>query len=234
MIGILAGMGPRSTSPFLEKVLDECVRQYGARLDADFPPMMIHSLPTPFVLDGGLDHVAMRASIRAGLARLAATDVALIAVPCNVAHLYFEEVVAGLEVPVLDLIRIAAEAVPVEAGDVAVLATHATATSGLYVEALQDRGIGVRNVAPYQSRVDELIHAVKTSRPTRELDELWDELVTTMRRDGIGNVLLGSTELSAIPAASRETRVAVVDSGSALARELVSRWRDISGIGERS
>lgn len=234
MIGVLAGMGPRSTSPFLEKVLDECVAQYGARFDADFPPMMIHSLPTPFVVKGDLDHDAMRESIRRGLERLAATGVDLIAIPCNVAHVDFEKVVAGLEIPVLNLVRIAAEAIPVEAGDVAVLATHHTVAAGLYNDALQARGLGVRRTSSYQAHVDELIEGVKASRPDSELEALWEELIAILRRDGVGSVLLGSTELSALATASRESRIPVVDSGSALARELIRHWREIAGIEESS
>jgi len=30
LIGILAGMGPRSTAPFVDMLVDECQRQYGA------------------------------------------------------------------------------------------------------------------------------------------------------------------------------------------------------------
>ena len=48
LIGILAGMGPRSTAPFVDLVLDECQRQYGARHDVEFPRMMTYSLPVPF------------------------------------------------------------------------------------------------------------------------------------------------------------------------------------------
>ena len=51
VIGILAGMGPRSTAPFVDMVVDECQRQYGARYDIDFPPMQIYALPTPFYID---------------------------------------------------------------------------------------------------------------------------------------------------------------------------------------
>jgi hypothetical protein len=36
-IGILAGMGPRSTGPFVDRVVAECQLQYGARHDIDFP-----------------------------------------------------------------------------------------------------------------------------------------------------------------------------------------------------
>ena len=70
-IGILAGMGPRSTAPFVDLVVDECQRQYGAVDDEEFPPMMIYALPAPFYLDRALDHAALRAAITAGLRRLA-------------------------------------------------------------------------------------------------------------------------------------------------------------------
>lgn len=49
-LGVLAGMGPRSTAPFIDMLVDECQKQYGARFDIDYPKMHIISLPTPFSL----------------------------------------------------------------------------------------------------------------------------------------------------------------------------------------
>lgn len=54
IIGILAGMGPRSTAPFIDLVIDECQRQYGAQNDIDFPSMMIYSLPAPCYVDAAV------------------------------------------------------------------------------------------------------------------------------------------------------------------------------------
>ena len=56
LIGILAGMGPRSTAPFLDLVIDECQLQYGAKYDEEFPHMMVYSLPTPFYIDRPINH----------------------------------------------------------------------------------------------------------------------------------------------------------------------------------
>lgn len=47
MIGILAGMGPKSTSPFIDKVIDYCQKLYGASNDIDYPHMMIYSARRP-------------------------------------------------------------------------------------------------------------------------------------------------------------------------------------------
>ena len=67
MIGILAGMGPRSTAPFIDSVVDQCQEIYGASLDEEFPKMMILSLPTPFFVDRPIDHKEMKRTIIGGL-----------------------------------------------------------------------------------------------------------------------------------------------------------------------
>lgn len=228
MIGILAGMGPRSTSPFLEKVLDECVRQYGAELDSDFPPMMIHSLPTSFTLAGPLDHEAMRRSIRVGLRRLVDAHADVVAIPCNVAHRYFDSVTRGVEVPVLNLIEVTANAISQEEGaSVTVLATRPTLDADLYGEAFRSRGLRVRDPRSYQELVDQIIGGVKRSWPQGRLASLWSELVDRILADDVESVVLGSTDLSAVDAAAREDRLRVVDSGGALARDLVGAWRGL-------
>ena len=51
-IGVLAGMGPRSTSPFIDALVTACQIELGCKDDNDFPPIMILSWPTPFRLDG--------------------------------------------------------------------------------------------------------------------------------------------------------------------------------------
>ena len=60
MIGILAGMGPKSTGPFVDTVVARCQTIYGAKYDMDFPHMMIYSCPTPFYMDRPIDHEAMK------------------------------------------------------------------------------------------------------------------------------------------------------------------------------
>ncbi len=103
-IGILADIGPRSTAPFVDLVVDECQRQYGARSDDEFPSMMIFSLPTPFYLDRPIDHGALRAAILAGLQRLAGTGVAFVAMPCNTAHIYYDDLAASIDAPLLNMV----------------------------------------------------------------------------------------------------------------------------------
>src|SRR5688572_14359510 len=158
-IGILAGMGPRSTGPFLERVLDECQRQYGATRDIEFPRMMICSLPAPFEPDQPLDGAAMEAALISGVSDLERAGAAFIAIPCNTAHVFLPQVAARASVPILDMVALAMDALP-PVTRVAVVAARETV--GLYREALMARGRVAVTVD--QDAVDELIGATRIAR----------------------------------------------------------------------
>ncbi|VGH46765.1 Uncharacterised protein [Klebsiella pneumoniae] len=90
-LGILAGMGPRSTAPFIDMLVTDCQVVCGAKYDMDFPEMHIISLPTPFWPGKKINCSEMIAALQHGIAELVKADVSLIAVPCNLAHCYFDE-----------------------------------------------------------------------------------------------------------------------------------------------
>src|SRR6188474_569355 len=140
LIGILAGMGPRSTAPFVDMVVDECQQQYGARYDIDFPPMLIFALPTPFYIDRPIDHAVMQATIAAGLRKLEDAGVAFVAMPCNSAHIYVEALAAGMCVPLLNMIDVALGALPAGSKTIALLATRPTVAARMYQDALEHAG----------------------------------------------------------------------------------------------
>ena len=93
-------MGPRSTAPFVDMVIDECDRQYAPRAMGEFPHMIVYSLPAPFRLEA-MDHEAVQGAIIAGLQRLESFGVDFIAMPCNTAHLYFPRLRDSVSVPLL-------------------------------------------------------------------------------------------------------------------------------------
>ena len=190
MIGILAGMGPRSTAPFVDMVVDECQRQYGARYDIDFPPMLIYSLPTPFYVDRPIDHAAMEAAILAGLRKLEKAGAAFIAMPCNSAHIYFERLAAGIRVPLLNMADQALAALPPGARTVAVLATRPTAESRLYQAAIERAGLSLLAGEAWQARVDALILAIKSSADRSAAGALWRDLVRDLEAAGADTLVI--------------------------------------------
>src|SRR6476661_7923724 len=139
-MGILAGMGPRATAPFIDLVVTECQRQYGARNDIDFPPMLIYSLPTPFYVDRPIDHAALEGAILAGLRKLEDAGVAFVAMPCNSAHIYFEQLASSIHVPLLNMIDVALGALPAASKTMALLATRSTVEARIYQKAIERAG----------------------------------------------------------------------------------------------
>ena len=224
-IGILAGMGPRSTSPFLQAVLDECERQYGAREDRDYPAMMIYSLPTPFVHDRPLDHAAMARSIEEGARRLAGCGVDFMAVPCNTAHLYYRRLQAAAGVPVLHIADEAARELAVAGKKTALFSTRPTAEEGLYQRRLEERGVELYHSAFLQEQVDGLIGAVKHGESEEELRRRWKEIQPLLNASGAEAVLSACTDLS--PLGERlfwPDGYITIDAGQALARATVREY----------
>lgn len=230
LIGILAGMGPRSTAPFVDLVIDECQRQYGARDDEEFPPMMIYALPAPFYLDRPIDHDALRAAIRDGLRRLADTGVAFVAMPCNTAHIFYDDLAAAIDVPLLNMVDEALCAVPAGASRVALLATRPTVAAGIYQAALTRAGLELVSVSGQQGQVDRLLAAIKSSADRRAAEGMWRAFLAELAAEGVDTALLACTDLNAVSAAS-PSGITLLDATQRLAAATVREWCRRTGSG---
>jgi aspartate racemase len=224
LIGILAGMGPRSTAPFVDLVVGECQRQYGARCDDEFPPMMIYSLPTPFYVDRPIDHAALRAAICAGLQKLEQTGVTFIAMPCNTAHIYYADLAASIRAPLLNMIDEAVRAMPQTATRIALLATRPTVEAGIYQAAVERAGLSLAAVECYQERIDRLILAIKSSPDREAAAGMWRELLADLAAGEVDTALLACTDLNAIGVATHPA-ITVLDATHCLAAAVVREWR---------
>ncbi len=223
-IGILAGMGPRSTAPFIDLVITECQRQYGATNDIDFPPLMIYSLPAPFYLDRPVDHAQLAATICAGLQRLESIGVALIAMPCNTAHMYYAQLEDSIQIPLLNMIDIAVQNVPASAQRVALIATRATQAAGLYQQALQHTTVDLIADETWQSRVDALIRAIKIDQDVPAAQRIWRALIWACEATGIDTVLIACTDIT--PAITADHgKMTILDATECLAAAVVAQWR---------
>ncbi|HZF84509.1 MAG TPA: amino acid racemase, partial [Burkholderiaceae bacterium] len=131
-VGVLGGMGPLATVDFMHKLLDATP----ARCDQDHLPLLVSSIPqvpdrtAAYRGEGASPLPALIASGR----RLVDGGAALVVMPCNTAHLWFEPLQAALGVPMLHLVDAAlAEAAEAVGGaPLGLLATEATLASGLY------------------------------------------------------------------------------------------------------
>jgi aspartate racemase len=224
MIGILAGMGPKSTGPFVNQVISSFQALTGAKDDIDFPPMMIYSLPTPFYIDRPIDHSLMKQTICDGLKKLESTGVTFIAMPCNTAHLYFKELQHCISIPLLNIVNATLKRVPTSAKKVTILGTRPTLESKVYQQGLQDNGLNFMFHTSWQEKIDVIISQIKQSSQISEsIRSLWDGLTTTLQEEGIDTVLLVCTEFNVI-IDTLHAPFQIIDSSLCLAEEIVYKW----------
>ncbi|RXG10506.1 amino acid racemase [Bacillus cereus] len=216
MIGILAGMGPKSTGSFVDTVVAECQTIYGAKHDMDFPHMMIYSCPTPFYMDRPIDHEAMKKAIIEGAQKLESTGASFIAMPCNTAHLYFEELQQSLSIPILNIVDETLKAIPENTKRVALLATEATVQSGIYQDGIAKRNIEYIHYEQWQESINQIITYIKSGE-VEEARELWSALVLQLK-DEVDTAIIACTDLNVL--ASED----FIDSSQCLAKAVVRMY----------
>ena len=196
-LGILGGMGPLATADLYRKI----VELTEADCDNGHIRVIIDSntaIPdrTAAILSGGRDPVPEMLS---AAENLAACGAECIIMPCNTAHYFLPELQSKIDVPILDMTKIAAErcAELYPGKRVCVLATRGTLASGVYTRSLEEEG--VEYLLPDSDEQDVLMHliydVVKASRPLAPERGTWSSLLERLREKGADYFLLGCTEL---------------------------------------
>lgn len=221
-IGILAGMGPRSTAPFIDLVVTECQIQYGARDDIDFPRMMICSQPAPFYEDRPVDHPALEAAIREGLAYLERAGADFLAIACNTAHIYYPSLARDVSVPLLNMVDLTVSAIPGAARRLALIAARPTVESGIYQEGIRRQGFELID-PEWQSGIDHLLGATRTSTDPALFTRLWSGLLDRAAAAGADTIVVACLDLSGVLCHAR-TALRILDASQCLAREIVVEW----------
>lgn len=226
MIGILAGMGPKSTGPFVNQIVYAFQTLSGAKDDIDFPPMMIYSLPTPFYVDRPIDHELMKMTICEGLRKLESCSVGFIAMPCNTAHRYFQTLRQCIKIPLLNMVEITINRIPKSAKNVTVLGTRPTLESEVYQKGLDQAHLNYVFNPTWQKKIDEMLLSIKTSSDHLVAIKLWKELYEELRMADVDVIVLACTDLNVVISPTHSP-LKIIDSSSILAEAIVYQWKII-------
>lgn len=221
VLGILGGMGPLATVDFMHKVID---RTPAAR-DQDHIPMYVASLPqvpdrTAAILGQGESPVPM---MLGGIRMLNAAGVACIAIPCNTAHYWYEDLVREAEAPILHIADAACDQVAARgfaSKTVGFLGTTGAVESGIYQGRLTARGFDCLVSTPddQENLVMGGIYRIKSGEMT-EARKLLESAAERLRRRGAGAIIMGCTEIPIVLNEGGD----IVDATAALASACVER-----------
>lgn len=137
IVGVLGGMGPDATADFMSRV----IRATPAEKDQDHLRMLVDNNPhvpnrQEALLRGGEDPGPTLAAMARGL-EAAGAD--FLVMPCNTAHAFAHAITEAVDIPLVSIIDATVGACG-DAGMIGVLATDGCIASGVFQEALADRG----------------------------------------------------------------------------------------------
>lgn len=236
LLGILGGMGPAATAAFYTQL----VTRTPATRDQDHLRVVMWADPTVPDRTAALTGVGPSVVpwLERGVRALQASGADVIVSPCNTAHVWLGPVAREQGVELLSIVDAtieralevggsdaAVETGPIEAGPIGVLATSATLGSGLYQQALAERGReALLPEPPDQERLIEAIYQVKVGttaaleRAAAALAVVCDQLVAS----GATTIISACTELSLVLPGERA--VPIVDSTAALVQAALLRF----------
>lgn len=220
ILGVLGGMGPAATADFLAKLAERTP----ATRDQDHLRTIVYSDPTTpdrseAIRDGGPSPVPAMAE---GVRFLENAGVDLIAIPCNTAHYWFDELAAQSSVPIVHIVDAVQTQIRREAPEVdalGLLATNGTVEARIYHQALAPSGITVLDLVDLgpQNPVMAGIRAMKAG-DVLGARSLLNGAIEALTERGAQGVVYGCTDVSAaldLPPAGVDARA--WDSANALA-----------------
>jgi aspartate racemase len=224
MLGVIGGMGPLATADFFRKLIDATP----AKDDDEHIPVLIHSVPQvpsrpAAILRGGPSPLPALLEARDRLLTAGAT---MLAMPCNTAHHWYDDLVAGCAVPFVHIVDAVAEQLPAGARELGIVATRATLRAQVFERRLAGRGLSLAapDEAAYDRAVQPAIDAVKRGA-AEEGGRLLEPVIAAALERGAAMVVLACTELPiALDAIASPLRARCIDSNDALARACVRRW----------
>lgn len=195
IIGIIGGMGPLATADLFEKI----TLHTRAQRDQDHLRVLIDSntgIPdrTAALLHGGEDPNPRLTASAALLERMGAE---VLVMPCNTAHCFYDAVAGAVNIPVLHMIRLTAQALS-ERGVAAagLLATDGTIQTGIYQETFAGTGIRLLTLegADQQAIMDLTYRGVKAGNLRHDPAPARRAMENLLSR-GAQTLILGCTEL---------------------------------------
>lgn len=219
-IGVLGGMGAAASADFYARLVKIAQKEYGAKEDSDFPPLMLYNLPlSDFDETGFVDEHSVLEQLKTGLKKLDKSGVDFIVIPCNTVHKFIKEMREAVSVPIISIIESTVDALERDQRKVAgVTSSQSTRAAALYEEELSKRGIGIISATPEEQNIlNSIIGSVIEGIQGDVEKNQMKKIIARIAADGADSVVLGCTELP-LAITANDSTLPVYSSTDILAR----------------
>ena len=223
VLGVLGGMGPLASAQFMVRL----TLLTPATRDQEHIPTVLWSDPrvpdrTVGKLSGGADPLPW---LLRGIAGLERAGCGAIAIPCNTAHGWYDEMRAATALPILHIVEAAADELRrlgISDGRIGVMGTQATLTMRLYQDRLE--ALGWNCIVPSDDEMSRLVSPAIALVKANRVADAYPPLAQVAQRlasRGASAVVLGCTEIPLGIQAGAPLAVPTVDTIDALARAAI-------------
>lgn len=232
LLGVLGGMGPLAAADFLAKLVAETP----ASRDQDHIPYVAWGVPQiperpAAILHGGESPLPQ---MLRGIAALKQAGATVVAIACNTAHYWHDDLVREGGLPILHIADAVCDLLAergITRGGVGLIGTDGTVKAGFFQRRFAARGIQcvLSSRADQDRLVMPAIAAVKANDLPRA-HQLAVQAVTNLLADGAQVVVLACTETPvAVDFADSPVNTRCIDATRALARACVAWHRGAAG-----
>jgi aspartate racemase len=198
-VGILGGMGPEATVLLMARV----IAMTDARDDHDHVPLMVdNNTQVPSRIKAILDKTGENPgpTLAKMAVRLAENNAEALAMPCNTAHYYAAFIEDSVNIPLLNMIDLAADRVAgmdLEGRAAGLLASPAVQCTGIFDQAFTKRRI--RTVYPAdQNEILSAIRTLKSDSESKGARKTLKNAACELMDAGVDVLLIACSELSII------------------------------------
>lgn len=227
VLGVLGGMGPLATVDFLRKLIEETP----AARDEDHIPVITYCVPqiperVPAITGHGESPLP---AMLAGIHTLKEAGAVAIAIPCNTAHYWYDDLVREGGLPIIHIADAALAELAarhIEGRTIGLIATMGTLAAGFFQQRLAARGF--QHITNSDADIDQLVLPAIVHVKRNELDAaatLLGRAVDILIAAGASGVILACTETPVVlDRLSRASGARCVDATRALAKACVEWW----------
>lgn len=231
LLGVLGGMGPMAAADFFKKLIEETP----AQRDQDHVPVIVYSVPQIPSRDKALTRngESPLPQMLAGMKILREANAKCVAIPCNTAHFWYDELRTGGGLPILHIVDAVCDEMTGRgraSDSVGLLCTEATLAARIYHDRLLKHGIEPVVNLPHERDefINPAIDLVKMGR-LEEAGRAVERAVARLFERGVQTLVLGCTEIPvALEAVRFPEMEKCIDATRALARASVA-WSLGSG-----
>ena len=225
LLGVLGGMGPMAAADFFKKLIEETP----AQRDQDHVPVIVYSVPQIPSRDKALTRngESPLPQMLAGMKILREANAQCIAIPCNTAHFWYDELRSAGGLPILHIVDAVCDEIAScgrATDSVGLLCTEATLAARIYHDRLLQHGIEPMVNLPQERDefINPAIDLVKMGR-LEEAGRAVECAVARLFERGVQTLVLGCTEIPVALEAVRFPEIKkCIDATRALARASVA------------